>query len=337
MVAQAAWGIPESPEAAQAQREADEAYETHLIDWDEEVGIAREAIGYWDFTESNGVSIDQVDERFIDFEAGTKVEEGTRTPLIESFVQWWFLSPEEGQLVARALIENDSEEAIANIGLPEEKEAELISVLAYVDDPDVQDIFIENFENDFWEILWLENMDQSQQDIFRSLGANYILPSDGNISAALKNKALDVAFETSLNMIINNRIFERSETFDVLSDTIRDEEANIRDRFEALDQVNTMIHNDQGKKGWRRKLDTLTAQKNQLLRQAGLEERFNEAQRQLQIAEKSQDTKAILVARAHVEELTEKATLWDIAANWDRELEIWWVEWGKNEDDDETA
>ena len=268
------------------------------------------------------------------------VEDGVYSPFINRFWRQLWLIASDLAVVKKELFHNSKnpEKILKNTKHPEGAQR----IIKWIQDLNSTERIQENQQNFDWdftnELKNFTNGDGEYEglssEVYTAISVRYFRIWEKS------PESIDMAFEMGLSPFIRDIIPDtRDIQLQNLIDIVKNKDSNrsFQERFIAFTNILENIHTEHWAKGGRRKLDLQVAQQRKIMKETGLEERFLEAQQQLQIAQEAKDTKAIAITKAQIEELTEQASLWDIWADWDIALETWWVEGSNNESAQKTA
>ena len=189
--------------------------------------------------------------------------------------------------------------------------------------------FTQDFERDFWEQFsdrtdWVFEV-ELKQNAFDLVAQGYIIDDPENPNE--KRQALDMAFETAVNVAINWRQFPRTEYFHVRQREVRDSNLSPDRRLQALTEILAYVNTDQWWKWTTIRETHRRARQHEMIAQAWLAEQFQSTQSRLRQAQQENNQTLIQQAQSELNEILTQASeitwteIWDfnIALDWGSE------------------
>lgn len=200
-----------------------------------------------------------------------EIRENPFSPVVNKLIKEWKIIPEEWLEIKKALkwkklekkereegkkeeyIENFFADTFQNIKLPKEKKQEIIKTLSFLEKTGTKEKNKQNFENHFWANLLPKNAKNFEKDsivekTYKILWGNYFIAPENLENGSEQKKSLDLAFEKSLNEIIDGKQIERNESFELSMKIINNPDKSLKERFEALNSINEEVNKQEGVK-----------------------------------------------------------------------------------------
>lgn len=327
---------PIDPELRARNQEYDEKWRKATSQWTEEMKKEAFYAMYWsvkpkenqqELNNQKELTNQQESEKQI---LEQKKEENPHTPLIDWFVKKGFLSVDEAELVKNALVNNNwIEQTIEDIKwLNSEKKKQIIDSIKFLDKKESKKVNQENFNKDFqneiwelkqevkWSKKWEKELVWQNKELIDKLWWNYF-PIWQEWTTQEKNEALNVAFNTTLNQLMDWKNFKRPETFDQMKNTVKNPELDFKTRFNELKKIDNLIKLDQAKKisSQKKNYDNLKAWEESQFQTE--QERFINIKQEVKIAIENKDKTKLQEIQEELNQIKEEETSWEVFEWWD--------------------
>jgi len=329
--------ISETIESAKLKRELDDAYYHNTWSWFKDAQKDKLWL-YWEFkpeenllqTEpSSNENLTEIQEQI----ESKKIDENPHSPLIETFVKQWLLSFEEWELVKKSLINNWSlEENINSINwLDKNKKQEIVKTFDFLNEEWTKEKCLEQFNKDFsqdieklkteieWWKKWEKDLQWRSKELIEQIWSNYFVfkweswENKENIK-----DSLDRALKTTLNELIDNKTFNRDDSFEEKLKIVKNNQLSFEERFNKLKEIDTLINTDQSRANWKqanafKNRKSVEKNKNQQLTQ-----KFELLKQNIKLAENQNNSKELIKLKEELIILKEDAEKsWEVFLAWE--------------------
>lgn len=239
-------------------------------------------------------------------EIAEKIEENPHSPLIDSFVKQWILEIEDWEKIKEAFYNNeDIESALDDVeGVDDVLINALRTFIVKQSSKEEQEKNQKMFDADFateieeLKVPSIENgadekeLSWHSKFLVESLGANYFPLNNVDGSPDTRKIALSRSFATTLNQVMDWKIFKRPDNFNKMKDIVKNPDLDFKTRFEELLKISNLVTDDQSRANGKQQKKYWEMQKWNEKAKRTLQERYDDFR--LAAANKKIETEAII-------------------------------------------
>ncbi len=325
--------MPKEPQLwEQREKEQDnEIYQKETID----ISTAKKNLMrdlYWVWWKEFAEQINSWEE-LIEFNNLQKIEEHPQTPLVDTLVEQWLLTINEWDLIKQSFINNennennDLEKNILSVEwIDVNKKQKIIETINFLSKETTKEQCIKDFYNDFnqeiynfkedvrWWKKWEKELVWRNKDLIEHIWANYFIFNWEKWKENPKD-SLDRAIKTTLNELMDNKLFNRPDTFDKMLNIVRNKELSFDERFNELKKIDSLINTDQSRANWRQANDFRNVKNKEHLTNSLLAEKFDQLRLQLQLSINNSEKKEIWEQLLELKQEAENS--WEVFISWE--------------------
>lgn len=262
-----------------------------------------------------------------------KIEENPFMPLLETLTKQNLITTEEQNLLKKSIIdkwEKSIDEIVDKTNwIDKWKRQKIKETFNFLGNDSTKEKCKKQFNIDFsdeikwlkkqveWWKKWEKELIWRDKDLIEKIWSNYFVFISENWEKEDVQESLDRALKTTLNQLIYNISFSRTESFDLMVLDVKNKELSFDERYEQLKKVDTLINTQQWAY-WKTSKEFKEKIYKQTLNKQEISSKFEEIQKQVKAYSENKKINNLKQVLNELNELKENSEeIWEVFIAWE--------------------